>query len=177
MKAMKKLLVPLAAMLLTVLATSCQKEQPATQQGNVYNSTTIVNGVQMKTYYYTVEQNQWQDEGSYLYAPFENADITDNVLKNGCVVVYLIDVYNRDNPLPNETYCSWTDDEENIYYYSNTFSYDVSIEENQAQQRMSTIAFKFQASDFENDLSLEQFYADYGAPTFKVCVFDPPADK
>ena len=151
-----------------VAITGCVKEQPQSErsQNVVYNNTTVINGVQMKTHYYTVQPSQWQSMNNldYVYAPFENVDINTNVIENGCVICYFVDSDGRDNPMPYEFYRSYTDDNTNEeIFFSETFTYDV--EEN-------SITFKFQASDFQTQASIEQ----YGNMSFKVCVLDPPTE-
>ncbi len=157
---MKRIPTLLCILVLVCVATGCQKEpQPV-----VYNNTTVVNGVQMKTHYYTVQPSQWQGATNldYVYASFENVDITANVIENGCVICYFVDADGRDNPMPYEFYRSYTDDNTgNEIFFAETFSYDV-------EER--SITFKFQASDFQTQTSIEQ----YGDMSFKVCVLEPP---
>jgi len=139
---MKKIVFALLMTMLVFATTSCKKD------------------VQMYTSYYTVEPNKWISANNldYSYASFENADITPNVIENGCVLAYFVDSDGRDNPLPFEIFR-----QNNTTYYSETFSYDASVENG-----VGTITFKFEASDFDNASSLSQ----YGNITFKVCVFE-----
>jgi len=168
MKNMKIFLIPLAVITLLAATVSCRKEQQPTSSQNIVYNTTVINGVQMKTHYYNVQPDQWLSESNldYVYASFDNTDITNNVIENGCVICYFVDSDGRDNPMPFNFYRSYVNDSTGdvIYYYSETFSYDV--EEN-------NITFKFEASDFLTETSIEQ----YGDMSFKVCVLDPPTEQ
>lgn len=166
---MNRLSIILGGVMILAATTGCVKEQstPERQQQNVvYNNTTVINGVQLMTHYYTVQPSQWQSANNvdYVYASFENVDITANVIENGCVICYFVDSDGRDNPMPYEFYRSYIDDNTgNEIFYAETFSYDV--EEN-------SITFKFQASDFDTQTSIAQ----YGNMSFKVCVLDPQTE-
>ncbi len=146
---MKKILFVMAAAMLMLASVSCKKEDPAP-----------ITGTQMITSYYTVKPSQWVTNNNldYYYAAFENADITKDVVENGCVQVYYVDSENRDNPLPYEIFRSIPVTDTTYAYYSDNFTYD--IEE-------SIVTFKFQSSDFNSSESLN----DYGNIVFKVCVF------
>jgi hypothetical protein len=94
-----KLIIPALAVL--ALASSCTKEY------NTY-------GVNIYSRYYTVTPSDWKrDSGdlepgayNYLYAEFENPDITNDVISAGTVQAYVYVIYNTDknlgswNPLP-----------------------------------------------------------------------------
>lgn len=139
---MKRIIFALCMAMMVFATTGCKKD------------------VQMYTSYYTVTPSQWISNNNldYSYAPFENADITPNVIEQGCVMAYLVDADGRDNPLPYEIFR-----QDGTNYYSETFSYDASVENG-----VGTVTFKFEASDFDNATSLAQ----YGNMTFKVCVFE-----
>ena len=113
----------------------------------------------MYTWQYTVTPAQWITNAylDYYYAPFENVDITQDVVDNGCVMVYIIDSENRQAPLPCEIFRSGQNDAGETVLYSDNFTYDI---------QRGIITFKFQASDFDNDASI----GEYGNITFKVCV-------
>lgn len=80
----------------TALASGCTKEY-----------LTVVNGVDVYTHEYTITPSQWtRNEGNnlpgaynYLYASFENADITPAVMSNGTVQAYVYNVYDSQNNL------------------------------------------------------------------------------
>lgn len=78
----KKLFLPLVALMMMLLASSCSKD------------VTIA-------YEYTVYPNQWVTEPgiNYYYATFENVDITPDVELDGMVVAYVYDD-GRWNQLP-----------------------------------------------------------------------------
>ena len=139
---MKKILFTICMAMLIFAATGCKKD------------------VHMTTYYYTVEQNQWQTANNidYYYAAFENVDITKNVIENGCVLVYLVDADQRDNPMPCEIYHSW-DNNGVTSYYSDHFTFDAEV---------GVITFKFQSSDFSTAQSL----SNIGRMVFKVCTLE-----
>ena len=87
-----KLFLPMLAV--AALASGCTKEYY-----------TIVNGADVYTHQYTITPGQWtRNEGqnmpgsyNYLYASFQNADITADVMQNGSVVAYVYDVYDAAN--------------------------------------------------------------------------------
>ena len=87
-----KLFIPMVV--LTVLATGCKKEY------NTY-------GTEVYTHEYEVTPAQWsRNQGNnlpgsdnYLYASFNNADITDAVMTNGTVNAYVYNVYDVANNL------------------------------------------------------------------------------
>lgn len=141
---MKRILLALSMAMLVFATTGCKKD------------------VRMYTSYYTVEPKHWVSANNldYSYAPFENENITTDVIENGCVLVYLVDSDGRDNPLPYEIF---RQDNSTDNYYSETFSYDASVENG-----VGTITFKFEASDFDNAASLSQI----GNTLFKVCVLE-----
>ena len=128
--------------------------------------------VHMHTSYYTVQAYNpnpsynyegWlsDDKLGYLYASFENEDITPDLIENGCVLAYFIDSDGRDNPLPYEVFYQY----DNSYsYYSDTFTYDVES----VAGKTGIITFKFQTSDLENTTSI----AKWGNVSFKVCVLE-----
>lgn len=146
---MKKILFVMAAAMLMLASVSCKKEDPAP-----------ITGTQMITSYYTVKPSQWVTNNNidYYYAAFENADITEDVVENGCVQVFLVDSENRDQPLPYEIFRTGTNDNGDEVLFSDNFTYDVE---------KSIVTFKFQSSDFSTGISLN----DYGNIVFKVCVF------
>lgn len=162
---MKQILISLFLIGFLCTVSSCRKEEPITPSQP--STTTIINqgGVQMKTHYYTVTPDKWvsNNDLDYLYAAYEDVDINASVIENGCVIAYFVDADGRDNPMPYEIYCSY-EENGNILYYSDTFTYDVE---------QGIITFKFEASDFDNASSI----AKYGNMQFKVCVLDPAAAK
>ncbi|MBO4751518.1 MAG: hypothetical protein J5526_02075 [Bacteroidales bacterium] len=144
---MKKILFTICMAMLVFATTSCKKDR-------------MIETTNMETCYYTVKPNMWLAEpgGNYMYASFENSAITPNVIENGCVVAFLVDADNRDNPLPYEIF-----QEDNGNFYSETFTYDVSYENGTGM-----ITFKFEASDLQNAVGI----AGYNDMSFKVCVFE-----
>lgn len=91
-----KLILPMLA--IALMASGCTKE---------YYTLDYSTGVNVYTHQYTITPAQWnRNEGSYmpgsynyLYASFENADITADVMQNGSVVAYVYDVYDVANNL------------------------------------------------------------------------------
>lgn len=156
---MKKTLYSIIAVILIIMTVSCQKEREPEVIRQIEYIEDPSGRLEMITSYYTVHPEQWMSASdvSYLFAPFENSDITKKTIEDGCVLVYLIDSEDRDNPLPYEIFQTGTDNNNNLVYYSDTFSFD-------AEQ--GRITFKFQASDFNNEQSL----AAYGDIVFKVVV-------
>lgn len=144
---MKKILFTICMAMLVFATTSCKKDR-------------MIETTNMETCYYTVKPNMWLPEpgGNYMYASFENSAITPNVIENGCVVAFLVDADNRDNPLPYEIF-----QEDSGNFYSETFTYDVSYENGTGM-----ITFKFEASDLQNAVGI----AGYNDMSFKVCVFE-----
>ena len=142
---MKKILFSICMAILMFASVGCRKDPQ--------------HGVSMATAYYTVQQSQWitGTQLDYFYASFEDVDITSDVIEKGCVVVYFVDSDNRDNPMPCEFYKQGTDANGNTVYYADKFSFDAEP---------GIVTFKFQASDFDNAVSL----SGYGDITFKVCV-------
>ncbi|MCR4813074.1 MAG: hypothetical protein K5867_10845 [Bacteroidales bacterium] len=144
---MKKIFLGLCMAMLVFATTGCKKDR-------------MIETTNMETCYYTVKPNMWlaAPNNEYMYASFENSAITPNVIENGCVVAFLVDADNRDNPLPYEMFL-----EDQGNFYSETFSYDVSFENGTGM-----ITFKFAASDQQNSVGI----ANYGDMSFKVCVFE-----
>lgn len=144
---MKKILFTICIAMLVFSTSSCKKDR-------------MIETTNMETWYYTVKPNMWlaAPNNEYMYAQFEDSHITPNVIENGCVVAFLVDADNRDNPLPYEMFL-----EDNGNFYSETFTYDASYESGTGQ-----ITFKFEASDLQNSVGI----ANYGDMVFKVCVFE-----
>lgn len=84
----KKLFIALMVLIGTSITTSCVKE-------------TVVAGAQVYSYEYTIYPNQWirnigtnnPGYNNYLYASFENAYITSDVMAYGTVQAYVWNVY------------------------------------------------------------------------------------
>lgn len=166
---MSKSRFALIGAVIVIALSSCQKEPQTTV---IHTTDTVVRtietivetgGFDMKVHYYTVQPAQWLSNADldYMYASFEDSDITRDVIENGCVIAYFVDADERDNPMPCEVYRSW-DNNGTIVYYAETFTFDVE---------QGVITFKFQSSDFDNETSISQ----YGNLVFKVCVLIPPA--
>lgn len=77
------------------------------------HTTKIINGPEMYTDYITARgdsngsiNKNWKtsgnpgNQGCYVYQEFAFNEITRNVIKNGAVMVYLVDADGRDNALP-----------------------------------------------------------------------------
>jgi hypothetical protein len=102
-----KLLIPAIAVL--ALLQGCTKEYITKQY-----ITQEYNGAQVYARDYTVKQSDWKrNEGennpgfdNYLYAEFDNPDITKDVVDNGTVQAFIYTIYNVEenlgswNPLP-----------------------------------------------------------------------------
>ncbi len=107
---MKKIKLIALMAVASIALSGCTKEyitEDVTHQHNYYGS-------QVTTYVYTITPPQWvRNEGqlnpgqeNYLYATFENSDITANVVNNGSVTADVYMIYNQQqnlgswNPLP-----------------------------------------------------------------------------
>ena len=165
---MKKTIFAIIGAAIAVVISGCQKEPQTTvihTTDTVYRTIERIvetDGFDLKVHYYTVQPSQWlsSENIDYLYASFEDSDITRDVVENGCVIAYYVDADERDNPMPCEIYRSW-DNNGTTVYYAETFTFDVE---------QGIITFKFQTSDFDNETSISQ----YGNLVFKVCVLIPP---
>ena len=175
---MKKITIILSLSALLVAAIGCKKDDAVASQRTQSNQnsgntiTTIVNGVQMKTTYHDIEFDNWGDYDNYKYVSIENANITGNVINNGCVMAFFVDSAGRDNPLPYEVFHQLDDGT----LYSDAFSYDVSYERNNSNEFSGFVSIILRASDIDAASSLNEYYRMYEKLTFKVCVFDPPAE-
>lgn len=115
MKALKLTFQAITALLLTVLFTGCHKE---------YITEKHYDGAQISTLEYTVKPGDWNYDGDYFgtrpYAYFEcdNQDINDRVMKEGAVLGYMWNVYDKDgnaswNTLPYVYSYNTTDNDGN----------------------------------------------------------------
>lgn len=96
---MKKMIIPLFAA--TLLLCSC---------GDVYRTyetyEVVRPGVEMFTDYIDARGEDWITSGTagqpgcYVFQEFKFPEITNAVLDKGAVLVYLVDIDNRDNILP-----------------------------------------------------------------------------
>ena len=97
---MKRLKLLLMTFVATAAMTGCTKEYITEQ----YITET---GAQVKTYEYTVTPSMWQRaEGlnlpganNYLYATFENGDITEQIFNQGAVTADIWNIYDTQNNL------------------------------------------------------------------------------
>lgn len=100
---MKHLKVFAAMLTIAALSTGCTKEYITEE----YITEEHYNGPQMLTHTYTVNANDWErregdikpGEDNYLYATFNNSDITADVEKNGTVVAEVWSIYNQEKNL------------------------------------------------------------------------------
>ena len=91
-----KLFLPMLAV--AAMAAGCTKE---------YYTIENYSGVEVYTHQYTINPGHWlRNQGqflpgayNYLYASFENADITADVMENGTVQAYVYNVYDTQNNL------------------------------------------------------------------------------
>lgn len=95
---MKRFLIPLLAVAMMLLASSCAKEYITEEH---YHNTTNVYENVTSTTEYVVTANDWvtEDGLGYYYASYSNDNITEAVERSGIVVVYVFDD-NRWNMLP-----------------------------------------------------------------------------
>lgn len=76
---------------------------------DIHTTEIVKPGVDMFTDYIDVNRDDWKsagregDPGYYLYQEFKFKEITSRVLREGSVLVYLVDADNRDNILPYVT--------------------------------------------------------------------------
>jgi len=94
---MKKIILMLTAIVL--LFSGC----------DIHTTEIVKPGVDMFTDYIDANKADWNsagregDSGFYLYQEFKFGEITNRVLRDGSVLVYLVDADNRDNMLPYVT--------------------------------------------------------------------------
>lgn len=94
---MKKIILMLTAIVL--LFSGC----------DIHTTEIVKPGVDMFTDYIDANKADWNsagregDPGFYLYQEFKFGEITNRVLRDGSVLVYLVDADNRDNMLPYVT--------------------------------------------------------------------------
>jgi len=124
------------------------------------NTTEVVKpGVDIFTDYIDVKANDWKpagvagDPGFYIYQEYGFKEITNLVLREGAVLVYLVDADNRDNALP---YVSPFDNGRNIVMQNIRFEVEKGI---------LTIVVEWQ--DFDS------YVRDLRDMRFKVCVLSP----
>ncbi len=139
---MKRFLFPVIAMLLLFATSSCEKSFV---------------GPAISTHYYTVQPTQWvtNPQVGYYYATFNDADITNNAIDNGMVMVYYLNKDGNacyDQPLPFIYY-----NVDGDVYWEEQFSYDLNP---------GQVTFKFSCSDF----NLEESLAYVQPMEFKVVV-------
>ena len=87
---MKKFLLPMLAVAMMGVATSCTKEYYYDEHD--HNNTTVYENVTMTTEYY-VKANDWvtEDGLNYYYASYSNDNITEAIERSGLVVAYVYD--------------------------------------------------------------------------------------
>ena len=147
---MKRFILPLIAILLLGVTSSC------TDEYYIYQNVT-------QTHEYTVSGSQWvtSDNVNYYYASFNNADITSAIEEHGTVVAYVFDD-GRWNPLP--------------YVYP----YSITVEDQNTGELVDiTIAENIRFDWTTNEVTFIMQDLDGGMPegvgrlptmTFKVCV-------
>ena len=145
---MKKIIIPVIA---TLLLCGCEFH-------DTYETYEIVKqGTDMFVDYIPAKGNEWLDSGTegqpgfYIYQEFEFPEITENVLNNGAVLVYLVDADGRDNILP---YVFPVDNGHELIMQN--IRYDV-------EKGILTVIIEWQ--DFKKYIQ-----GDY---KFKVCILEP----
>ena len=102
MKQLRTILISSIAVITATLTTSCEKEYITEEY-----ITKEYYGSKVYTREYVIKQKDWKegtfDDGRiYLYAEFDNPDITENVMNNGAVLGYYWLTYNTE-----KNYSSW----------------------------------------------------------------------
>ncbi|MCQ2217847.1 MAG: hypothetical protein MJZ33_05110 [Paludibacteraceae bacterium] len=111
--------IPLLAIM--TLATSCTEEYITREY--ITEEQTIIEGSQVITCFYDVFPKDWKYENAadgrkYLYAEFENKDITNKVLDKGAVIASVLYTYNVETGMQ-----SWN----NLPYVFPFFTKDDSV--------------------------------------------------
>ncbi len=128
--------------------------------GDVYHNETIIQGVTLFNDVIEVQGNEWRESGQkgnpgyYLYREFKFPEITASVVKNGAVLVYLIDGENRYNILP---YVHPLENDINNLVMQN-FRYEVEP---------GILTLVVEAQDFWDYIPMNSNYK------FKVCIIKP----
>lgn len=139
---MKRFLFPVIAVLMLFATTSCTETFVAPA---------------ISTHYFTVQPNMWVTNSGlgYYYATFNDADITNNAIDNGLVMVYYLNKDGNstfDQPLPFVYY-----NKDGDYQWEEQFSYDLNP---------GQVTFKFSVDDFDFDAS----FSNMQPMEFKVVV-------
>jgi len=149
---MKKIVIPILA---AILLSSCDIHE-------TYETYEIVKvGTDMFVDYVDAAGNDWLSSGTegkpgfYVYQEFLFPEVTDNVMNDGAVLVYLVDADGRDNVLP---YVFPVDNGQELIMQN--IRYDV-------EKGKVTIVIEWQ--DFGKYQQV-----DY---KFKVCILQPGANK
>lgn len=130
MKNLQKNLGYVFILLIAAFLTSCEKKYVTEEY---YNE-----GTQIYTKEYTVTSEDWQegtyDDGrKYLYAEFDNSDITNTVMEHGVVLAYYWFLYNEAdnasswNLLPYVYPYSYTTEENDTVYVGENFRFEYEL--------------------------------------------------
>lgn len=144
---MKKICLLLATV--AVLLSSC----------DIHTTEIVKPGVDIFTDYIDVNPANWTQSGArgeagcYIYQEFKFKEIDSKVIREGAVMVYLVDDDNRDNPLP---YVSPFDNGRNIVMQNIRF---------EAEKGYLRIVVEWQ--DFDN------YARDLNPMKLKVCILSP----